>query len=208
MEAMQRLRLKSFREWLYENEKEEYQAAAGELDKVCIKPSAELFNEMLATFECRRLLELYDDFCQTNRTKLAAFWDSYIDLVCLLLQFTRATREGSWSLHISSVREMLPWVFAYDRTNYARYLTVYWCEMTLLPQTHPYANTLLENGQFAVQRSPHGAFAQVPVDQTIEQTMNRDSKMKGGIVGISLNRGAVQRWILTAHDRAKTLQTC
>ena len=80
--------------------------------------------------------------------------------------------------------------------------------MTLLPQTHPYANTLLENGQFAVQRSPHGAFAQVPVDQTIEQTMNRDSKTKGVIVGISLNRGAVQRWILTAHDRAKTLQTC
>ena len=183
MEEIQRLRLKSFREWLYENEKEEYQAAAGELDKVCIKPSAELFNEMLATFECRRLLELYDDFCQTNRTKLAAFWDSYIDLVCLLLRFTRTTREGSWSLHISSVHEMLPWVFAY-------------------------ANTLLENGQFAVQRSPHGAFAQVPVDQAIEQTMNRDSKTKGVIVSISFNRGAVQQWVLTAHDRAKTLQTC
>ena len=38
--------------------------------------------------------------------------------------------------------------------------------------------------------------------------MNRDSKTKGGIVGISLNQGTVQRWILTAHDRAKTLQTC
>ena len=48
----------------------------------------------------------------------------------------------------------------------------------------------------------------VPVDQTIEQTMNRDSKTKVGIVGISFNRGAVQRWILTAHDRAKVLQTC
>ena len=66
MGAMRWLRLKSFREWLYENEKEEYQAAAGELDKVCIKPSAELSNEMLATFECRRLQEHYDDFCQTN----------------------------------------------------------------------------------------------------------------------------------------------
>ena len=38
----------------------------------------------------------------------------------------------------------------------------------------------------------------------IEQTMNRESNIKGGI---SLNRGAVQRWILTVHDRAKTLQT-
>ena len=108
METMQRLRLKSFLEWLYDNEKEEYQAAAGELDKVCVKPSAEMFNEMLATSECRRLLELYAAFCQTNRTKLAAFWDSYIELVCLLLRFIRAIREGSWSLHIYSVREMLP----------------------------------------------------------------------------------------------------
>ena len=64
-------------------------------------------------------------------------------------------------------------------------------------------NALLVDGQFAVQRSANSALAQVPVDQTIEQTMNRDSKTKGGIVGISLNRGAVQRWILTAHDRAK-----
>ena len=61
MEAIHRIRLKSFWEWLYENEKEEYQAAAGELDKVCIQPSAELFNEMLATFESRTLLELCDD---------------------------------------------------------------------------------------------------------------------------------------------------
>ena len=90
---------------------------------------------------------------------------------------------------------MLPWIFAYVRNNYARYLTVYWCEMTLLPQIHPYANTLLENGQFAVQRSPHGAFAQVPVDQTIEQMMNRDSKTKRGIVGISLDSHSFS-WIL------------
>ena len=38
--------------------------------------------------------------------------------------------------------------------------------------------------------------------------MNRHSKTKGCIVSISLNRGAVQRWIFTAYDRAKILQTC
>ena len=59
-------------------------------------------------------------------------------------------------------------------------------------------NPLHVDGQFAVQRS---AIAQVPVDHTIEQTMNRDSKTKGGIVGISVNGGAVQNWNLTAHDR-------
>ena len=58
-------------------------------------------------------------------------------------------------------------------------------------------NPLHVDGQFAVQRS---AIAQVPVDHTIEQTMNRDSKTKGGIVGISVNGGAVQRWNLTADN--------
>ena len=76
--------------------------------------------------------------------------------------------------------------------------------MMLLPWTYIQANAVLESGQFAVQRSSNSAFAQVPVDQMIELTMNRGSNTKGGI---SLNQGAVQHWILTVHDRAKTLQT-
>ena len=80
--------------------------------------------------------------------------------------------------------------------------------MVLLPQTHPYSNALLVDGQFAVRRSANSELEHVPVDQTIEQTMNRNSKTKCGIVCVSVNGGAVQRWILTAHDRAKVLQTC
>ena len=63
-----------------------------------------------------------------------------------------ATREG-WRLHMCYIRGMLPWVFASDKTNYARYLSVYWCEMMLLPWTYLHANAVLESGQFAVQRS-------------------------------------------------------
>ena len=44
------------------------------------------------------------------------------------------------------------------------------------------------------------------VDHTIEQTLNKDTKTKGGIIGFSLNKGAVQRWILTAHERAAILR--
>ena len=44
------------------------------------------------------------------------------------------------------------------------------------------------------------------VDHTIEQTLNKDTKTKGGIIGFSLNKGAVQSWILTAHERAAILR--
>ena len=58
-------------------------------------------------------------------------------MIGMLLSFIRATRTTNWSLHLSSVRRMLPWFFAYDRINYARYLTVYWLEMMSLERTHP-----------------------------------------------------------------------
>ena len=36
----------------------------------------------------------------------------------------------------------------------------------------------------------------------LEQSVNLDSKTKGGIVGISKKPGALERWFLTAHERA------
>ena len=50
--------------------------------------------------------------------------------------------------------------------------------MVFLPSTNPDANALVESGEFAVQRSTN-AFAQIPVDQSIEQTVNKDTKLKG-----------------------------
>ena len=35
-----------------------------------------------------------------------------------------------------------------------------------------------------------------------EQSINRDSKSNGGIIGICQNPNAVDRWFLTSHERA------
>ena len=45
-------------------------------------------------------------------------------------------------------------------------------------------------------------------DQTIEVTMNRDSRTKGGLTGISLNKPAVQRWTMSHHHRADISRAC
>ena len=78
--------------------------------------------------------------------------------------------------------------------------------MNTLSGTHPQAQHYLHAGEFAVQRSQDFSFSQVPVDHTIEQTVNKDTKTKGSIIGFSLNKGAVQRWTLTAHERAAILR--
>ena len=92
-------------------------------------------------------------------------------------------------------------MFEYDRTNYCPYLTVYWYDMVSL------ANALLEAVEFAVQRS-HNVFPQVPVDMAIKQSINRDTKSKGEVIGSGLRCGNVQRWIATAHDRAAITAAC
>lgn len=55
----------------------------------------------------------------------------------ILLMFIRATRQVDWDLHLSAFRMMIPWFFASDKFNYARYGWAYWLEMTSLEKTHP-----------------------------------------------------------------------
>ena len=69
----------------------------------------------------------------SNRTM--AYWLLYIKMVQVLLLFIRATRENDWQLHLSAVRLMLPWFFAADRVNYARFGSMYW--FLWIARTHP-----------------------------------------------------------------------
>ena len=62
--------------------------------------------------------------------------------------------------------------------------------------------------KWTVQRQSNYGFSSVACDQTIEQTLIRDSKVKGGLVGITLNRGAMHRWILGQAERAAIMRQC
>ena len=77
--------------------------------------------------------------------------------------------------------------------------------MMSLKDAHPAFQEAFQD--FVVQRSGN-AFSQVAIDHTIEQTINRDTKSKGRIIGFSLNKGAVQPWLLTSHERAAITQAC
>ena len=64
------------------------------------------------------------------------------------------------------------------------------------------------SSNFSVQRQDNLAFSAVACDQTIEQTANRDSKTKGGLVGFSMNRASVHRWLLSQSERAAISRKC
>ena len=138
---------------------------------------------------------------QCASSKLFAYWEEYNGMVNLLLHFLQAERTGDWKLHLSAVAAMTPYFFAMDRHNYARWLPVYLADMHQIESKHPRVYVEFMRGNHVVCRSSH-PFSQVSTDMALEQSINADSKTKGGIVGISMRPTALQRWFLTCHERA------
>ena len=67
-------------------------------------------------------------------------------------------------------------------------------------------NDILEN--WTCQRQKNHGFSSTACDQVMEQTYNRDSKVRGGLVGFTLNRNAVHRWIMAQADRGAITRQC
>ncbi|KAL8567726.1 hypothetical protein ACOMHN_009034 [Nucella lapillus] len=156
-----------------------------------------------------QILDFWDEYLQHLRHDngdLSAFWMSYVDMVeDVLLGLLRASREGNWDLHLHAIRSMIPWCFSYDKLNYARFLPVYYAEMTNLATDHPEIYEEFQKGNFSVQLATGNPFARIPVDQTTEVTVNKDTQTVGGTARFSLKAGAVSRYYLTAEYKSDFL---
>ena len=103
---------------------------------------------------------------------------------------------------------MVPWYFGYDHLNDAWYFPVYIYEILDVPDTHPSIAQHLAVGDFVVQQQNQNSFSQTSMEQTIEQTINRDSKTSDGQIEFSNNAYAIHRWILSFNQRAKISRSC
>ena len=121
-------------------------------------------------------------------------------MVELLLDFIRANRDGLWKLHLDTFAAMLPWLTIYDHTNYARWGPVYLSEMRNLEKTAPQVYQEFMMGNFVIKRSKR-RFNQVPADQATEW-MNRMCKISNGIIGITRNDPARDRFCTTWAERS------
>ena len=60
-----------------------------------------------------------------ENTHTAKLWLQYLDIVEILLTFTKAVRIGNWSLHVKVNCNMLPFLAAAGHNNYAKSLYLY-----------------------------------------------------------------------------------
>ncbi|GFO45655.1 hypothetical protein PoB_007216000 [Plakobranchus ocellatus] len=113
-----------------------------------------------------------------------------MDAVWRVLNSLTATKRNDFDLHITCLEQMCPLFFCMDYHNYDRYLTRYIILLLNLNDSHPGAEELIKVKGFSVSRSPASG-ARNAVDLTIEQTIKRQAKCKGRIVGFSQNAAAL-----------------
>ena len=56
----------------------------------------------------------------------------------------------------------------------------------------------MSGGGFVVKRSER-TFNSVSTDQALEQSINREAKSQGSVVGYALRKGTLFHWLLTRH---------
>ena len=103
---------------------------------------------------------------------LSAFWMSYIDMIELLLHMIRASRKGIGN-SISPVSARcshgaFPPILSTMRDTWQLIIAI------CLPDEHSEVQEFMRNGGFSVQLSNDNTFERIPIDQTLEETVNKD----------------------------------
>ena len=62
------------------------------------------------------------------------FWDTVLRMEFVGLIFVRAHREKTF-LYIESLKSIVPWIFAFDHTHYARWLPIHIRDLENLPRS-------------------------------------------------------------------------
>jgi len=88
--------------------------------------------------------------------------------------------------------------FAHDKQKYARLVSLYLAEMTALQVTDPEIRQEFMSGNFAVNKN-RIPFCVIGVDHALER-INRMMKVTGGLVGITQNASARDRFFLTGPE--------
>lgn len=161
------------------------------------KSSSDNWQALVTLLATPRFREVMDRFVASNENPNFRYWWEYMKMVEILLQFTRAQRDGNWELHLCAFRSMLPFFMRYNHTNYARWGTIYLNEMHQLP---PEVKEEFSKGNFVVKRVKK-SFNQVDPDQS-QEWLNGTGKKGGGIIGITKTPTALSRWALSYNLRS------
>ena len=119
---------------------------------------------------------------------MAKWVDSLSSMIDLLLNLLFFQRTDTWKGYLEAIHTFLPWCFALNRHNYARNLSCFYIDMLNIEKNAPQAHVGGLAGSLSEQK-----FTIIPMDQMIEMTINKSSKVVGGLSGVTENKGASEK---------------
>ena len=143
------------------------------------------------------IVEWRKEMCASSPT--FAYWDMVMRLELLVLIFVRSHRERNFALYIEALEALVPWFFALDHHNYARWVPVHIRDMKTIP-----SGIREQLQQFWIFRKTLHQFSAMPLDQAHEQN-NAKVKEAGGAIGLTENPIALKRWMVSGPEQARLL---
>ncbi|VDI61335.1 Hypothetical predicted protein [Mytilus galloprovincialis] len=131
------------------------------------------------------------------------YWSLTMKFEMTILMFIRSLREGNFQLYKDSIALLIPWFFALDHPNYARWLPIHLRDMMVLHDVAPTVAKEFDDGRFVVRKS-HKRFSAIAIDQAHEQN-NKLVKGDGGAIGLTENMTQLQRWMVSGPEIARVI---
>ena len=132
------------------------------------------------------------------------YWTLVLHFQITILQMIYSLRAGKFVRYVESLSKLMPWLFALDHTNYARWLSVHIRDMVQLESIHPEIYHEFYSGSFVVRKTQR-KFSSIAMDQLHEQC-NALIKGEGGAVGLTNNPNALRRWMIAGPEISRKLE--
>ena len=142
----------------------------------------------------------FEIWCEKRKDDNPQFAFLYMILAMELasLSLVRASREANFVLYCQALPALIPYFFANNNTNYARWLPIHLRDMLTLEQRHPALHQEIMSGKSVVFQSKQ-PFSAMAIEQAHEHA-NTVIKPDGGAIGIIEDTSALRRWMVAGHE--------
>jgi hypothetical protein len=120
-----------------------------------------------------------------------------------VLMLVRSIRLANFEMHTESLSNLVPWFFALNHQNYARWASVHLRDMCMLTESHPGVAQEIKAGRFTVNKCSR-PFSSISHDQAHEQ-LNARVKGLGGAISLTENLNALLRWMVEGPEVSRVL---
>ena len=137
--------------------------------------------------------------------KTAHYWIGYVILMNLYRLLVRSVREGDLPLYKFCLSQISDLFFTFNQPNYARWAVRYHGNLLKLKESLPEVYKSFSKGFFGIKRT-NKKFSRLPVDLTLEQTINADAaSQKVGITNLTNSISARQKWADSHYIRTEII---